>query len=68
MKKLYSILLGQNTKNCFLEKHRLVYVVAQNEKEAKILAKKKWKVSNIHIDNIKVIDEIDGFKITLKKL
>ena len=67
MQKLYSILLGQNNKKDFLEKHQLVYVVAQNEKEAKILAKKKWKISNIHIDNIKVINNVDGYKINLKK-
>ena len=66
MKKIYIALLGKSSDNELVEQHKIVYVVAENKKEARILAKKKWKVSGVHIDGIKALEEVDGHKISLK--
>ncbi len=70
MKKqnLYAILLGGKIrKNHLMEDHHLVFVVAENENEARKLSKKKWDVEEIHIDGTQLIDVVDGYKINLQK-
>jgi len=67
MKKLYVALLGRNPSNNLMEEHKLVYVVAKNDDEAKVLAKKKWLAEKVHIDGIESIDIVDGYRVSLKK-
>ena len=66
MKKLYIALLGKSSSDDLVEQHKIVYVVAENKKEAEISAKKKWKVLNVHIDGIKMLEKVDGYKIVLE--
>jgi len=65
---LYAILLGGKAdRNLLMEDHQLVFVVAENEVDAAIAAKKKWNVQKSHIDGIKKLDTVDGFEIHLKR-
>ncbi|NTV41551.1 MAG: DUF1543 domain-containing protein [Candidatus Moranbacteria bacterium] len=66
MKKLYIALLGESLENELVENHRVVYVVAENIAQAKEIAKLKWETFGVHIDGIKVLEEVDGYKIILK--
>lgn len=67
MKKLYIILLGKSASDELVEQHKIVYVVAENKKEAGILAKKKWKASDVHIDGIKFLEKVDNYTIKLEQ-
>ena len=65
---LYAVLLGGKIrKNHLMEDHHLVFVVAENEIEARKLAKKKWNADDIHVDGTQKINMVDGFKIILQK-
>ncbi|PLX05529.1 MAG: hypothetical protein C0598_14385 [Marinilabiliales bacterium] len=67
-KNLYAILLGGKIrKNHLMEDHHLVFVVAENEKEARKLAKKKWVVEEVHVDGTQLIKRVDGYEVSLKK-
>lgn len=67
-KNLYAILLGGKIrKNHLMEDHHLVFVVAENEKQARKLAKKKWDVEEVHIDGTQLINRVDGYQIKLQK-
>lgn len=67
-KNLYAILLGGKIrKNHLMEDHHLVFVVAENEKQARKLAKKKWNVEEVHIDGTQLIRKVDGYNISLEK-
>ncbi len=66
MKKLYIALLGKSFDKELVEQHRIAYVVADSEKEARVFAKKKWKTSGVHIDGIKTLEKVDGYKIVLQ--
>jgi hypothetical protein len=50
-----------------MEDHHLVFVVAEDEKEARKLAKKKWDAEDIHVDGVQKLNSIDGYKINLEK-
>ena len=66
--KLYSVLLGGKIRqNNLMEDHHLVFVVAENEKEARVLAKQKWQAEEIHVDGTEQINVVDGYKIILEK-
>ncbi len=66
---LYAVLLGGKIrKNHLMEDHHLVFVVAENETEARKLSKKKWDAESIHVDGTQKIDMIDGYKINLQKM
>ncbi len=68
MANLYAILLGGKAdRKLLMEDHQLVFVVAENEVDAAIAAKKKWHVEKSHIDGIQKLDSVDGFEIHLKK-
>jgi len=65
---LYAILLGgKANKSQFMEDHHIVFVVAENEVDAAIIARKKWDVKGSHIDGIQQLQSIDGYKIKLEK-
>ena len=67
-KTLYAVLLGGKIrKNHLMEDHHLVFVVAVNEKEARISAKKKWNADTIHVDGVQKISKVDGYKVILQK-
>jgi len=65
---LYAVLLGGKIrKSHLMEDHHLVFVVAENEIEARKLAKKKWDADDIHVDGTQKIIKVDGYKIILQK-
>ena len=67
-KYLYAVLLGGKIrKNHLMEDHHLVFVIAENDKEARKLAKKKWDAEEIHVDGTQKIENIDGYKIRLER-
>lgn len=67
-KNLYSVLLGGKIrKNNLMEDHHLVFVVAENEIEARKLAKEKWNAEDIHVDGTQKINMVDGYEIMLQK-
>ena len=66
---LYAVLLGGKIrKNHLMEDHHLVFVVAENEIEARKLSKRKWDAEEIHVDGTQKIKEVDGYKINLQKI
>ncbi len=66
--KLFAVLLGGKIrKNNLMEDHHLVFVVANNEKEARKRAKLKWDAEEIHIDGTQLIKSVDGYNIKLEK-
>ncbi len=65
---LYAVLLGGKIrKNHLMEDHHLVFVVAENEIEARKLSKKKWNAEDIHVDGTQRIIKVDGYKLILQK-
>lgn len=67
-KKLYAVLLGGKLReNHLMEDHHLVFVIAENEPEARKLAKKKWNAVEVHVDGTQLIEKVDGFKIHLEE-
>lgn len=67
-KKLYAVLLGGKLReNHLMEDHHLVFVIAENEPEARKLAKKKWDAVEVHVDGTQLIEKVDGFKIHLEE-
>lgn len=69
MKALYAILLGGKVReNNLMEDHQLVFVVADNELDARKLAKLKWpEATSIHVDGTQKLTSIDGYQISLTK-
>ncbi len=68
MEYLYSVFLWWKIeKNSLIEDHKLVFVVAKNEKEARKVAKNKWDVIDVHVDWTQRLDMVDWFKINLEK-
>ena len=66
---LYAVLLGGKIrKNHLMEDHHLVFVVAENEIDARKLSKKKWNAENIHVDGTQKITVVDGYKINIQKI
>ncbi len=63
--KLFVGLLGQVPKGEVVENHKLEFVVAENEEEAKKRLLQKWSVENVHLDGMKEISEVDGHKILI---
>jgi len=65
---LYAVLLGGKLReNHLMEDHHLVFVVAESEKSARVLAKKKWQAEEVHIDGTQRIEQVDGYEIILEK-
>ena len=66
---LYAVLLGGKIrKNHLMEDHHLVFVVAENEIEARKLSKRKWDAEDIHVDGTQIINAVDGYQISLQKI
>jgi len=66
---LYAVLLGGKIrKNHLMEDHHLVFVVAENEVEARKLSKKKWDAESIHVDGTQIIKVVDGYQVNLHKI
>ena len=59
--------LGKISPKSVIEEHRLEFVVAKDINIAKKKVIKKWKSNNVHLDGIKELKKIDGYKIILKK-
>ena len=70
--KLFLVHAGfydENVSGGFYESHTNYFVVAEDVKEAKSRAKKieEYKTKKMHIDGIREIDAVDGYKIGLKR-
>ena len=59
----------ENISGGFYESHTNYFVVASDVKEAKLKAKKisEYKEKKMHIDGIKELDSVNGYKIILEK-
>ena len=65
---LYAVLLGGKIReNNLMEDHHLVFVVAENEQEARKLSKTKWDAEDIHVDGSQKLNIVDGYQINLEK-
>jgi len=69
MKKLYAVLLGGKIREeNLMEDHQLVFVVAENEKDARKSAKLKWpEAESIHVDGTQHIRIVDGYQIKIER-
>lgn len=68
MKTLWAIYLGGRYSDGFIEDHEIVFVIAENKDEAKILAKAKTKITNdVHCDGVISITNVDGYDISIKQ-
>lgn len=67
-KNLYAVLLGGKIrKKNLMEDHHLVFVVAENDVEARQLAKNKWDAEEVHVDGTQIINRVDGYQVKLQK-
>jgi hypothetical protein len=69
-KNLFAVFLGGKLADDRLgEDHEVVFVVAANQKEARTLAKAKWKgvADGIHVDAVQKVEIIDGHRILLEE-
>jgi hypothetical protein len=68
-KNLYAVLLGGKLReNHLMEDHHLVFVVAENEKDARTKAKKKWQdAETVHVDGTQLIEKVDGYQVVLER-
>lgn len=66
-KSLYAILLWWRIQENLIEDHNIVFVIANNEQEARKLAKEKWNANEMHIDWTQKIEMVDWYKIILEK-
>ena len=59
----------ENVSGGFYESHTNYFVVAEDVKDAKFKAKEipEYKKKKMHIDGIKELDTVNGYKIILKK-
>ncbi|KAM3098484.1 DUF1543 domain-containing protein [Phormidesmis sp. 146-35] len=67
-KSLFAVFLGGKLASDRLgEDHEVVFVIAGSQKEARTLAKAKWKgiADGIHVDAIQKLDIVDGHRILL---
>ena len=69
MPNLFAAVLGGNQTGSRLgEDHEVVFVVAEDEPEARAKAKTKWageSPAGLHVDSIGKLDLVDGYRITL---
>ena len=70
--KLFLVHAGfydDNVSGGFYESHTNYFVVAKDVKEAKSRAKKieEYKIKKMHIDGIREVDVVDGYKMGLEK-
>ncbi|NTW14664.1 MAG: DUF1543 domain-containing protein [Candidatus Moranbacteria bacterium] len=66
---LYAVLLGGISEgDDLMEAHRLEFVVASSEKDAKGLAKERFSVEKVHVDGIRRLETVDGYAVILEKI
>ena len=70
--KLFLVHAGfydKNVSDGFYESHTNYFIVAEGVKEAKKKAKEihEYKKKKMHIDGIREIDSVDGYKIVLER-
>lgn len=66
----FAYLGGKMPGDRYGEEHEVVFVVAGNKEEARQLAKEKWAgevKEGLHVDCLKEITDIDGWKISVHK-
>jgi hypothetical protein len=67
-KHVYVVLLGgKSDGDDLMEAHRLEFVAAEGESDAKNLAKARWNAEDIHIDGIRKLETVDGYAVCLEK-
>ena len=68
MEQLWAVVLGgSGAPGRLTEDHETVFVVAEDEKIAKSLAKKKWSgVGRAHVDALMSLSSVDGYRIELR--
>tara|TARA_Y100001970_G_C13978164_1_gene721703 strand:+ start:21 stop:296 length:276 start_codon:yes stop_codon:yes gene_type:complete len=59
----------ENVSDGFYESHTNFFIVAENVKSAKLKTKEipEYKKKKMHIDGIKELDAVNGYKIILEK-
>lgn len=68
MRKLYAVLLGGKIdEKSFMEDHKVVYVVALDELDARAKAKLKRQLPDVHVDWTELLDSVDWYKISLNE-
>ena len=70
--KLFLVHAGfydENVSGGFYESHTNYFIVAEDVKEAKKKAKEiyEYKEKKMHIDGIREIDSVDGYKVVLER-
>ncbi len=60
-------LAEKSEKTHLTEDHHLVFVLTENEAEARRSAKKKWDADEIHVDGVQKRTRVNGYKILLQK-
>jgi len=67
--RLFAVYLGGGSSSGRLtEDHEVVHVVAQNLEEARRVARGKWMgVGRAHVDAVRLIDVVDGFRVLLHR-
>ena len=67
MALLWAVVLGgSGAPGRLTEDHETVFVVADDEKSAKALAKKKWSgVGRAHVDALVSLNSVDGHRVVL---
>ena len=70
--KLFLVHVGfydKNVSDGFYESHTNYFIVAEDVKEAKKKAKEihEYKKKKMHIDGIREIESVDGYKVVLER-
>jgi hypothetical protein len=69
MLHLYAVVLGGRLAGARLgEDHETVFVVAENEKQARSKAKAKWAGASrkgLHVDAVTCVEAVDGYAVRL---
>lgn len=58
---------GKSDDGDLMEAHRLGFVVAESEADAKNHAKARWNAIDMHGDGVRKLDEVYGYRVILKK-
>ena len=65
--KLFAVLLGgSGGPDRLSEDHETVFVVADDERAAKLAAREKWSGhGRAHVDALSALESVDGYDVTL---
>lgn len=68
-KHVYAVLLGgKSDDGDLMEAHRLEFVVAESEADAKNRAKARWSAVDMHVDGIRKLETVDGYVVRLEEI